>query len=439
MIDIQKLQEVPRHIQRLVENAEEESGYYHGPSCATGYYSYLDYIDGTLALITIAARFHKKKDMLFAKQIAVHTLTGECYIRDIGFYGMGGYHVNWKPEGFRSHRCTCRYSEPYYHSAVWYEGNFNYYRLGPNMPLNIEFLEQTKYKYCAFNGSAFLPDYLKLYEDFPQMELLSKAGFGRLAASKMILKKAKADKRFIQWLRTNFEDTNRYAIPDVISAYNRGVTVCSIVIMRDIRNTIDKTLLDKYGYDIPTLVKYIDKNKIRLSSYSDYLKACAELKLDMTEPKNAYPHDFQYWHDMRIDQYSAIKDTDLNEKLTKIAQKYLGLEYNRCGFLIRIAKLKNDLLKEGSVLEHCVGRMNYDQRMVEERSLIFFVRLAESPDVPFVTVELGLQGSVRIVQAYGKKDTDPPAEVKAFISEWEAYAKRKLGALKKPLRQRAVV
>ena len=42
----------------------------------------------------------------------------------------------------------------------------------------------------------------------------------------------------------------------------------------------------------------------------------------------------------------------------------------------------NELIKEGNALDHCVGKMNYDQKFAREESLIFFVRNKDNPQIP---------------------------------------------------------
>ena len=100
------------------------------------------------------------------------------------------------------------------------------------------------------------------------------------------------------------------------------------------------------------------------------------------------------WHDIRIDEYhtaKALKDAEERKKLYEqfetVANKYLALQRNlNDGFIVVIAKNPAELIREGELLHHCVGRMNYDQRFIREESLIFFVRRKDTPDVPFVTV-----------------------------------------------------
>ena len=115
----------------------------------------------------------------------------------------------------------------------------------------------------------------------------------------------------------------------------------------------------------------------------------------MTEDKNRFPHDFYRWHDIRIDEYmtaKAIADEKERQKLyksfAKVSEKYLPMQRNlNDAYICIIAKSPAELIKEGNTLHHCVGRMGYDQKMVREESLIFFIRTVAEPDKPFVTIE----------------------------------------------------
>ncbi len=56
------------------------------------------------------------------------------------------------------------------------------------------------------------------------------------------------------------------------------------------------------------------------------------------------------------------------------------------GYIYLIARSPKELIHEGDVLQHCVGRMNYDQKFVREETLIFFVRNKET--LPMLSNEL---------------------------------------------------
>jgi hypothetical protein len=141
---------------------------------------------------------------------------------------------------------------------------------------------------------------------------------------------------------------------------------------------------------------YISKNNIGSDTYGDYLRACDWLRLDFSDTKVLFPKDFFKWHDDYTQQYAeyvAQKEkeakTQLSESLKKVAMKYSFVEKNLCGFFVIVAKSKEDLIYEGELLKHCVGKMGYDKKQANEESLICFIR--KDKKTPFVTCELDLK------------------------------------------------
>lgn len=166
------------------------------------------------------------------------------------------------------------------------------------------------------------------------------------------------------------------------------------------------------------------KQNIKFDIYNDYIKACLYLKLDMSLDKNKYPHNFKFWHDTRIDEYNTAKimaDKKEREELYKkfgvIACKYQQMQRNLNDvYCVIIAQSPADLINEGNILHHCVGKMGYDQKFIREGSLIFFVRNKNNPQIPFVTVEYSLKTN-KILQCYAEHNTKPQQEVQEFINK----------------------
>ena len=119
------------------------------------------------------------------------------------------------------------------------------------------------------------------------------------------------------------------------------------------------------------------------------------------------------------------KRKELYEKFAEIAQKYIPLEHaKKSAFICIIAKSPTDLIKEGEILHHCVGRMNYDQKFIKEESLIFFVRNKDNPDVPLVTLEYSVKNK-KILQCYGDHDTKPSESILHYVNKiWLPYARK---------------
>lgn len=232
----------------------------------------------------------------------------------------------------------------------------------------------------------------------------------------------------------------RYYIDVILRAYRTGKPLDNLQAYRKAkmklqsnRNVSEIRNLFK-GQELEKFLNYIAAQNTNLDTYTDYLNACNYLSLDMSLPKNRFPHNFKFWHDMRIDQYAtakAITDEKEREELYRqfacIAEKYLPLQHmKRNPFICIIAKSPAELIKEGVELNHCVGRMNYDRRFVSEESLIFFVRKKEQPDTPFVTIEYS-PSQHKVLQCYGKDDQKPDATVLNYVNKtWLPYANRTL-------------
>ena len=179
------------------------------------------------------------------------------------------------------------------------------------------------------------------------------------------------------------------------------------------------------------LVRYLHSKKIYSSSYQDYIRACIYLKLDLTEDKNAFPHDFTYWQDTRNDEYRTAKalaeekaKKELLAKFKAVAEKYISLQHSKADYVVVIAMSPNELVNEGQVLHHCVGSMGYDQKFMREESLIFFVRHKEEPDTPFVTVEYS-PSKHKILQTHGMHNSTPDEQTMKYIQKtWLPFANK---------------
>ena len=306
-------------------------------------------------------------------------------------------------------------------------------------------LPQFRYSAVDIQDPPCIVTYLRTYLKYPQLEYLVKAGLGKFADSKLILEKIGQDKPFRKWLMANREELihNYYYVDVVLRAYRTGKSLATLQAYREakIKLSHDKQLnliceLFK-GTEREQFLDYIAAQKTNANTYLDYLKACQYLSIDMSLPKNRFPHDFKYWHDMRIDQYATARaeadrkaKQELYEKFARIAEKYLPLEHDkRSAFICIIARSPADLIREGEMLDHCVGRMNYDMRVIREQSLIFFIRTKQHPDTPFVTVEYSLQ-SHKVLQCYGEHDHRPSDDVLHYVNKvWLPYANKTLKKL----------
>ena len=430
---IEKIKPIPKYIEKMIHKRDVAD--FPKQDGTLRYYCYLTKNDGELVKVTVAVKNRCKK--WYCKQVAVHGVhSKQCFLRDMVFYYIGGYRVGWHDMGFYSER-------RWYENGLWDDHEDRYF--DPWAPVvNIEYLAKfPEYKYAAwelYSGYRII-QYLRLYEQFPQMEYLMKMGLKDYVFSKQLLRKAGKDKRFRKWLSVNRTELMReyYYVSTILTAYRTGESLadtqafeetkksfCRDGSFQDIRNMLDG--------DYKAYFSYIVKQKITHRLYLDYLRACNYLGLDMKEAKNRYPHDFMRWHDIRIDEYrtaKAVKDkeqrAELYTQFASIAEKYLPMQHaKRSGFVAIIARSPADLVAEGNALDHCVGSMGYEQKFIREETLIFFIRAKDTPDTPLVTVEYSLSKK-KILQCYAYHNIKPADDILHYVNKvWLPYANRTL-------------
>lgn len=432
---IEKIKPIPKYIEKKIKAIDTT----YPVRGSTRFYAYLTKNDGELVKITVAVK--EKKNKWCCKQVAVHGVhSDKCYVKDMEFTYVGGYIVGWYAEGFGKHK-------PWYEDGYW--GWTDDKLFDPYAPIiNREYILEhfPEYKFSAIDRYTGIDvfKYLRLYEQYPQIEYLTKLGLHNLAMSKQILKLCGQDKRFRKWLAQNRNTLNKSSlyIPVVLQAYKKNQNVLELQTYYSAKLKLSKDWLLEplriaFKNDVETLIRYLINKETNAYTYWDYWTACTHLGLNMTDEKNRYPHDFKRWHDIRIDEYHTLqakedeqKRKDLYEKFAKVAEKYVALQYEkRADYVVIIAHNPNDLVTEGRALEHCVGRMNYDQKFAREESLIFFIRAKEHPDIPLVTLEYS-PSQKSILQCYGKKDNKPNDSILNFVNKkWLPFANRQIKKL----------
>lgn len=163
--------------------------------------------------------------------------------------------------------------------------------------------------------------------------------------------------------------------------------------------------------------------------YIDYLDMCHTLGYDMTNTVRLFPRDLNAAH-ARMVAESNKKEADI--RIAQVCDRYplIKKHYRRYRkqfyfadgeFLIRPARDAGEIVMEGRILHHCVGRDNYLSKHNEGRSIILFLRFIDEPEVPYITVEIEPE-SKNIIQWYGAHDKKPDEK---RMKKWlDAYVTR---------------
>lgn len=432
MIKEKHIKPIPDRLLKRLEKIDSES------LEKIRFYRYYTIFNRELCMVYVAAKTYRRKR--YFKQVAVHGIhSPECLVKDIEYSwcSMYGFKVGWYEEGLAKQKT-------WYETSYWCTAEDRFYKpssklINPEFPLKLK-----NYKYSAIDKytNEDKLQYLRIYEKYPKVELLVKAGLSSFATRKTIVEKLSEDKNFGKWMFKNKEELAKkhFYINALNKAYKLNKPLAEVQMNLESKKALSiadnhriiKEFFSKNEYD--KLINYLWKQHSSLYIYEDYLRACKELELNMNEDKNRYPKEFMRWHDIRINELDskraeidARKRKELFENFTKVASKYLGLERNLKGaYITIIAKSPTELVYEGEQLHHCVGKMGYDQKFAKEQSLIFFIRNKNNPDVPFVTIEYSIK-TKSILQCYGYRDSKPEEEVLNYVNKvWLPYANRKL-------------
>lgn len=433
---ISKIRPIPEYIKKRMKKVDEPYKYF-GRSCR--YYSYLTKNDGELVEVTVAVRNTQKN--WYCKQVVVHGIHSDrCFLKDIIHHYIAGYRVGWHDQGIQKHK-------RWYEDGLWGYQTDKMFNLD-TICVNTEYaLKQKEYKYSAVDKlhGMYVLKYLRLYEKYPQAEYLMKHGLERYALSVQMLKKIGKDRKFVQWLLCNKERITKkyYDVNTILEAYKRNADLEHIKSILQKRRAFVKKESYKdikgvfKGLELERLISYLEENKISLPLYVDYIKACQGLELDLTRNMHRFPKDFKHWHDVRIDEYrskvaqlDAEKRKDFYAKFLSVATKYAALQHNkRSPFIAVIAMSPQELVMEGEALNHCVGKMGYDEKFADERSLIFFIRAKDAPEQPLVTVEYSLK-THKVLQCYGNHDSKPSEDILHYVNKtWLPYANKQIRQL----------
>ena len=441
---ISKIKPIPKYILKLIVQEEKKHKEFIPNK---RFYAYLSQNDGELVKIIVVCKNDIDSPRWRCKQVVIHGIHSDvCFLKDIYQNYMRHYCVGWYEQGLQKH-------PKWYEDKDWDWSYDKYFNIQCPI-LNPKFaLKFSAYKYSAIDKYPYCDTlhYLRIYEQYPQAEMLVKFGLSSYATSKQILRLISTDKSFRKWIIRNKDEIlkNKYYVQTIIKAYKSKKPL----VQTQYEEKMKKKISNDYNYknfkgifkgnELFKLATYLKDNDIYLSSYIDYYNACIYINLDMTIHKNKFPKDFKRWHDIRIDEYhtaKAFKDAEEHKEMcaqfARIAEKYLTLQrYTEDAFIVVIAKCPEDLIREGNTLHHCVGHMNYDQRFIREESLIFFVRNKETPDTPFITVEYSLQKH-KVLQCYGENDTRPDEQVLDFVNnKWLPYANRQIKKISKATKQ----
>ena len=166
--------------------------------------------------------------------------------------------------------------------------------------------------------------------------------------------------------------------------------------------------------------------QLAIAMWDDYRKLANALEIPLDTDDARYPYDVWQRHDRLVEEQNRRRREETIRKEEANAQKFRAMweriawaDWSHGEFCIIAAKCTEELVAEGAALHHCVGR--YTDEVLAGR-VIFFVRRAEAPDVPYMTLNLNIKTDEVIqLHGFGNNETaEERAHVMAWVNEWLA-------------------
>ncbi|MDR1805524.1 MAG: PcfJ domain-containing protein [Clostridium sp.] len=184
---------------------------------------------------------------------------------------------------------------------------------------------------------------------------------------------------------------------------------------------------------LPAIVRYVKAQTSKgvdgaLQIWHDYLSQCAELHRDMSDKRIIMPSELAAAHERATDLINE-RDARANIKKYKemersfraeILPELKKLRRESSGLIIRPATGAKELHLEGALLNHCVG--SYTAKHLNGDTAIMLVRRKGQASKPYFTVEWK---AGQVLQCRGDRNCAPPPELKAFVDEWAAWARKR--------------
>jgi len=317
--------------------------------------------------------------------------------------------------------------------------------------------------YVAAVGETNVLDYIERYTQYPQMEMLMKMGLievvrdmvkgycGLICDSKA--KRAdlflginknhvkdliaeKGDTEFLRILRWEKNLGKSWTaeqvknISQVIQDYSsiKLENALKYMSMEQLINRIEKYAGTKFEAS-RTCYNALSQLKHITSVYLDYLDMRITMGYDLNNSVYAYPRSLENAHAKMVMEQNKNKQDERLEEVKKsfpdIRKKYRKLRnqyfYEDDNLVIRPARSAEEIVQEGRILHHCVGGNSYLRNHNEGKSLILVLRAKDTPDLPYITVEMK-PDTFNIVQWYGAYDKKPDEK---NIQSWlKAYTTR---------------
>ena len=329
------------------------------------------------------------------------------------------------------------------------------------LPETYKELKDTMFRYSALKeyaqkvGKINPIEYLKRYQEIPQMEVLVKIGltgiveklvkqyYGIVANKnarrpdeflgiwkervRQLIKK-NGDTSLLSAMKMEKRAGQRWTDEQIEQLSETGLSESKVeqamkyMTLQKLLNRIEKYAGCQYG----GCSGAIERIHRAATTYTDYLSMRERLGYDLNNTVYQQPHNLKKAHDkMVMETNKEEMDKHIRmaeEKYPNIRKCYRNLRkkyfYEDETYMIRPARSAGEIVTEGRLLHHCVGGDGYLNSHNSGRTYILMLRFRSDPETPYITVEIDAKNP-RIIQWYGERDRKPDEKnMKCWIERY---------------------
>ncbi len=184
---------------------------------------------------------------------------------------------------------------------------------------------------------------------------------------------------------------------------------------KNIKRLVD--VLDDGQHD-PTLIS------TQYVLWKDYLRLGQAVDVHIENPKERYHPNWRELHDQYSAAATVIQNNNDALAFAKVWKNVRWADYSDGTYLIKAAKCTEELILEGTVLDHCVK--GYTRNCIAGR-MVWFVRKCSDPTLPYYTLNVDIH-TLEEIQLHGyqnDRQNPIPDDVRDFCTFWrtEIFAK----------------
>ncbi len=170
-------------------------------------------------------------------------------------------------------------------------------------------------------------------------------------------------------------------------------------------------------------------------TWNDYLSMADKLGIDTSDEIVYRVKLLRQRHDELVEQ---LRKREKEMEAAATARKYRKIagicrlikpkyEYTGEVYSIVVPSGVRDIMREGDILSHCVGKSDrYWERIEQQEAYILFLRKTAEIDKPYYTLEVEPNGTIRQKRTYFDRQNDDLKDAEKFLKEWQKVVSERL-------------